>query len=99
MSEERTQNRCIAPDEFTPGRCPESTTHPSGLCGGHQALAAGAQESLIQVDESLPEAPILAEMKWVATEARATMFAKHDPERLERLQARKAALLVALREW
>lgn len=95
-------HRCIAPDPFSPGRCPEHTDHESGLCGGHraQAVATGVMETSITVpDPDLPGAPILREMRWVATEARALMFAHHDPERLERFEQRKRALLDALGQW
>lgn len=99
MSEERTQHRCIAPDEFTTGRCPECTTHPSRLCGGHRAVANRDLGSLIEVDENLPDAPILREMKWVACEARALQFSHTDPERSARFEQRKRDLLDAMREW
>jgi len=91
MNQERTQQsqRCTAPDPFSPGRCPEYTTQPSGLCGGHRA----------QAGERLPEAVILVEMRWVAVEARALMSAETDPERIVRFERRKRHLLDALNQW
>lgn len=91
MNQERTQQsqRCTAPDEFSPGRCVEYTDHESGLCGGHRA----------QAGERLPEAAILAEIKWVAVEARSLMSAETDPERLERFEQRKRVLLDGLGQW
>jgi len=91
MLEERTQQsqRCTAPDEFSPGRCPEYTTHASLLCGGHRA----------QAGERLPEAVILVEMRWVATEAWSLMSAETDPARIVRFERRKRHLLDALNQW
>ncbi len=90
MTHETTAPRqCTAPDEFSPGRCPEYTTQPSLLCGGHRA----------QAGERLPEALILVEMRWVTTEAWALMSAETDPARIVRFERRKRHLLDAIREW
>jgi len=101
MTQDATPRRCTAPDGFGPGRCPEGTTPPSSLCGGHveQATANREDQSLILVDGNVSEAPILREMRWVAIEARELMSAETDPERIARFEDRKRALLDALREW
>lgn len=98
MTHDATPTRCTATDPFGPGRCPEFTIGESGLCGSHQAHPL---QSRIVVDETMPDAPILAEMRWVACEARALMLfdANTDPDRFARFEERKRDLLDALREW
>lgn len=63
------------------------------------ALPDVDQESRTPVAPTLPEAPILAEMRWVAAEARALMSAETDPERIVRFEQRKRALLDAIARW
>lgn len=88
-----TPARCPEPDQLQPGRCPLMADE-SGRCQGHQV------ESRIVVDETWPEAPLLKEIREVAMEARQLMMLDQaDPERTQRFEVRKRALLNALREW
>jgi len=102
MTHDVTPTRCTAPDPFEPGRCPLPDTNASGFCGAHQVAAEpeAGQASRSHVEPSWPEAPILAEMRWVATEARVLRVAGDlDPARVTRFQERRRALLDALKEW
>lgn len=75
----------------TPRQCPDPHQVP--------ALPDDGQESRTPVAATLPDDPILAEMRWVAIEARALMSAETDPERIVRFEDRKRALLNSINRW
>jgi hypothetical protein len=86
--------RCVEPDPLQPGRCPLMADQ-TGRCEGHQV------QSRIVVDDAWPEAPILREMRFIATEAQALMLlgSAADPDRARDFETRKRQLVDALREW